>query len=461
LKKGMWLRLALGIGFALGLLLFVRTFLSYRYVSEQLLTSYLGQRAGDHITEIQNMVRTLEPADADELQDILEVFFESNTPQLAYVGIFDQQGEPVAFAGTSDPRTISRSIIDSILVSSEQAVIQRITDDGSERLIATTPFRFRVDRGQLGPPDAGAGSGSPRFLIAQIALRSAGVSDAYAPLRRNLVISVAAAFALLISISTVILRLKSYLKGQELEQQLALAGLVQRELLPDELPAVSDLEISAEFEPAQGVAGDYYDVFVMEDGRINLMLGDVSGKGMPAAIIMASLHGSVHAIDLDPGPDRLSDRISRLNRDLFARTPIDRFITFVWAIYDPENSTLEYLNAGHPAPILLRPNESGPPLIERLDLGGPLLGAFITSRYSQSELQLRSGDLLVFYSDGLDEAENRNGEMYGEERVIKVVSSMAGESAGSVREAILDDLMSFTEGSGQQDDLTLLVARIP
>lgn len=457
----MWLRIFLGIGFILGLLLFVRTFLSYRYVSEQLLTSYLGQRAGDYITEIQNMVRTLEPGDSRELQDLLDVFFESNAEQLAYVGIFNQQGSPAAFASTSDLHTISQSTIDSILVSGEQSVIQRGTGNEPERLVLTTPFRFRIDRGQPGPPEAGAAPGSPRFMIAQIALRSEGMSDAYAPLRRNLVVSVAAAFALLISITTVILRLKSYLKGQELEQQLALAGHVQRELLPDELPALYDLEISAEFEPAQGVAGDYYDVFVMKDGRISLLLGDVSGKGIPAAIIMASLHGSVHATDLEPGSDRLSKHIFQLNRDLYARTPANRFVTLVWSVYDPETRTLEYVNAGHPAPILLRESDSGPALIEQLDQGGPPLGAFLTSSYSQAEKKLKSGDLLVFYSDGLDEAENRDGEMYGEDRVIEVVRSRAGESSEVVREAIVRNVLSFTEGSGHQDDLTLLVVRIP
>ncbi len=461
MKKGFWLRLALGTGFLLGLLLLARVLLTYNYVAGRLLIDHLGQRAGDYIAQAQNAVYSGNPENDRALQDILDEFIMERGDAVASIGVYDQLGSPLTFSGLQLSTSLDQSTLDEILISGSQRVIERVRVDDDVFLLVTTPFRSRMGAGPPGPPGEDWVPGRPRFLIAQIALYLSGASDAYAPLKRNLIISIAAATALLLSITVVVLRLRTYLHGQELEQQLALAGQVQRELLPDELPAVSDLEISAEFEPAQGVAGDYYDVFVMKDGRISLLLGDVSGKGIPAAIIMASLHGSIQATDLEPGSDRLSSRVTRLNQDMFARTPTDRFVTLVWSVYDPENKTLEYLNAGHPAPILLRASDSGPALIERLDPSGPLLGAFNKSSYTQAEKQLKSGDLLVFYSDGLDEAENRNGEMYGEDRILEFVRSRAGESAEAVREAIVRDVLSFTEGAGLQDDLTLLVVRIP
>ncbi len=243
---------------------------------------------------------------------------------------------------------------------------------------------------------------------------------------------------------------------ERLEHDVVIAQEVQTRLFPRKDPEIPGLDCHGVCRPARGVAGDYYDFLALEPGRTGIAVGDVAGKGLPAALLMASLQGSLRSFASMSrnGPASLA---KDLNTQLHGLTEPNRFATFFWGVYDAPGRALTWVNAGHNAPLLLRAAGS----IERLRPSGPPLGALPGATYRQESTALAPGDLLVVFTDGVTEAAGARDQEFGEDRLERVVREGAGKSAdaAAVCERILEAVREFENGAPQQDDITLVVLR--
>jgi phosphoserine phosphatase RsbU/P len=231
------------------------------------------------------------------------------------------------------------------------------------------------------------------------------------------------------------------------------AAQLQARLFPDAAPKTEGLDISARAVPARQAGGDYYDFIRFPDGKIGLMVGDVAGKGMPAALLMSSLQARVHVL-FDDSSD-LALKIERLNRSTCGNCPDNRFITFFFGILDPKTGELVYVSAGHNPPVLVRAGGG----YELLPGGGLILGILPLAKYEESRTTLEKGDVLVMFSDGVTEAPNPNDEEYGEERLANLVAELSGKTAREIVGAIHASVAEFTEGAPPADDITVVVTR--
>jgi len=248
---------------------------------------------------------------------------------------------------------------------------------------------------------------------------------------------------------------KIYKENEEIERDLTIAADIQRALLPDILPEVEGVEIAASTLPSKSVGGDLYDVSKFVSGRLSIAIGDVSGKGVPAAILMANLYASYKGLARANLPAEVL--MGNLNQLIHDNTEPDRYATFFYAIYDPEEEWLAYCNGGHNPPILLRKGGD----VEYLKTGGPAIGFVTDKEYHSSRVDLFSGDRLLFYTDGVTEAANRKGEFYGEERLKELAVKSRNESATAMHDEIMRDIASYTKGVPERsDDITLVILRI-
>jgi len=280
-------------------------------------------------------------------------------------------------------------------------------------------------------------------------------------LRRNLIIQVSAAIALLVAMAFLGLRFPAYLHGKQLEQQLALARSVQQTLLPSASPDCGRLDVAARCDPAWQVGGDFYDVFLTEQDRVAMLLGDVSGKGLPASLLMGLVQGAVRSSPWAGGSPAHEAATRQLNDLLYMRTSVERFASLFWCYYDPHEKSLRYINAGHLPPIaLVGGNGKREPRLERLEHGGgPVLGVIPGATYQQGSVEFGAGDILVLYSDGVVEATNAADEEFTEERLSRLIVANRKKPATEIRDEILRQVRLFVGGEQVQDDLTLLVVR--
>ncbi|MGH9405650.1 MAG: PP2C family protein-serine/threonine phosphatase [Terriglobia bacterium] len=223
--------------------------------------------------------------------------------------------------------------------------------------------------------------------------------------------------------------------------------------MPKEIPQMPGLEISGSWRPARIVGGDYFDIFKFGARRLGLCIADVSGKGMPAALLMSNLQAVVKALAAEnTSPKEL---VEKANRVMWRNTTEAKFITLFYGLLDVGRKTLQYANAGHNAPVLTR--EDGAQV--RLERAGLILGAFQESVYDQGEIDLRPGDRLVMFTDGLSEAVDSNGEEFGEERLAEASRSNRQLSAEALRRCLLDRVSDFCGGEFE-DDATILVVAV-
>jgi sigma-B regulation protein RsbU (phosphoserine phosphatase) len=250
-------------------------------------------------------------------------------------------------------------------------------------------------------------------------------------------------------------QLVSVAKDKErLQSEIEIAQEVQNELYPRLAERSSHLRVAAAFRPARLVSGDYFDYEVARDGRIALAIGDVSGKGISSALLMASIQSCSRTQlghDESQAPAAI---VTRLNRHLCASTSLAKYATFCLGLYDESSGTLAYTNAGHVPPILIRGGRA-----ERLDVNGTVVGAFPDADYEQSSVPLGSGDLLAMPTDGLTEPENEFGEMFGEDRFIDLLVKNAHRSEQDIVDLVLDAIRQWTGSDELQDDITLLLVR--
>src|SRR5215203_3956120 len=243
------------------------------------------------------------------------------------------------------------------------------------------------------------------------------------------------------------------LMRQSIEQELRVARSIQQALLPKDMPLLDGWQITPYYQPAREVGGDFYDFFELEDSRIGVAVGDATGKGMPAALAVSATSSMLRAVAQAFGSSSPGEVLARVNETLVARIPANMFVTCFYAILDPKSASLSYANAGHDLPYLHRNGEA-----EELRARGMPLGLMPEMGYEEKETILGAGEAALFYSDGLLEAHNPKGEMFGFPRFQALVSEHGQEE--SLEEALLEELYSFVgEGWVQEDDITLLTLR--
>lgn len=236
-----------------------------------------------------------------------------------------------------------------------------------------------------------------------------------------------------------------------IEQEMSSAYYIQKSLLPKDTPAIPGLEITTFYKPAQQVGGDLYDFLALPDGRLGLVIGDATGKGMPSALIMATTCAMLRAAA--PVADSPGQALAQVNDLLHIHIPAATFATCFYALLDTGNGRIRFANAGHNLPYRAHAGK-----VSELRAAGMPLGLMPEQDYPEQEVSLVKGDYLVFYSDGLVEAHNENGEMFGSPRLMELVQANS-DGAGLI-EILLKELEEFTgNGWQQEDDITLVVLR--
>jgi serine phosphatase RsbU (regulator of sigma subunit) len=239
---------------------------------------------------------------------------------------------------------------------------------------------------------------------------------------------------------------------EALEREVEIAREVQRELLPRSVPLVRGLEIAGICIPAIGVGGDYYDYLPLQDERIGLVIADVSGKGIPAALLMAGLQASVRSLAL-PGVSPCEVN-RRLNDMLHQSTSASRYATLFFALYDPQDRSLHYSNAGHFPPIHLGVHGAA-----YLSQGGLPIGLMPGSLYGEGRRELGLGDLLALYTDGVVETPNASGEEFGNARLVEVLTRHHAVPLSDLLALVIEAVDRWSGGGPPHDDVTLVLAR--
>ena len=258
-------------------------------------------------------------------------------------------------------------------------------------------------------------------------------------------------------------RLLAVAKEKErMQAEIEIAQGVQEQLYPKAPPVFESLRVLGMCDPARSVSGDYYD-YQLVDGKLALAIGDVAGKGISAALLMATIQAAMRMelrassdVSVSMNGQRFSTArmVSVLNQQLHATTSPEKYATFFFAIYDQATGLLTYTNAGHLQPVLFRDGAA-----TLLDVNGTVVGAFPFSSYEESKIELRSGDLLVCYTDGVTEPENEYGEMFGEERLIELVSKNVDRDEAQIIESVMESVRQWTGVPELSDDMTVLLAR--
>jgi phosphoserine phosphatase RsbU/P len=240
------------------------------------------------------------------------------------------------------------------------------------------------------------------------------------------------------------------LHAKELDQ----AAEIQRSLLPVTVPIVAGVDLAGYNAACHGVGGDYYDFLPYPDGRVGMLVGDVAGKGMPAALLMSSLQARVQVLFDDP--TNLAALVTRLNRIITANCPSNRFITFFIGVLDPKTGELKYVNAGHNPPLVAHADGT----VEKLEGTGLILGILAMATYQQGVCQMGPGDALLLFSDGVTEPVAPDGdEEFGEERLAQVLAGLRDQSAEEIIASINQRVDDFTQSAPPADDITLVVVK--
>ena len=246
---------------------------------------------------------------------------------------------------------------------------------------------------------------------------------------------------------------------EKMTREMEIAREVQERLFPQRLPAIAGIDYSGACRPALGVGGDYYDFLPLQNGDLGVPIGDVSGKGIAAALLMASLQASLRGQAL-MGQGDLARLMTNVNQLVYDATPSNRYATFFYGQYRRDARLFRYVNAGHNPPIVLRRVKNGTTHIIRLEAGGPVIGLFPNAPYQEGSLAMEPGDIFVGFTDGISEAMNRQDEEWGEERLIPAVAANADRSAAEMIPSLMAEADRFVSGAPQHDDMTLVVMKM-
>ncbi|MDQ1590868.1 MAG: phosphoserine phosphatase RsbU/P [Pyrinomonadaceae bacterium] len=395
-------------------------------------------------------VTLLAPATLDEtLRQVVALVFEAVPAERCLIMLRDAQKElkiRVAQLRNSTEETgevrVSRSIIEEVVGQGRSVLTSDAQHD--PRFMSST-MTIQGIRSVLAVP-LGVGERIFGMIYADSPLAEAKFSQDHLTVLTTLA-SVAA-----IRVENARL-MEEDLERERFERELNLAREIQQRFQPSSAPNVLGYEMQGISFPCYEIGGDYYDFIERPDGRMVIALGDVSGKGTSAALLMSSLHAAMHA--QIPAHKALGDTISAVNRYLAETIPMNRFITLFCAELDPATGSLSFLNAGHNPPLIAHAGGS----MEQLAAGGIPLGIVADAVYREGRTQLQPGDALVIYSDGVSETQNAAGEEYGPVRLYNTVARYLESTAAGIRDKIEADLTKFAQGTPAGDDITLVIVK--
>jgi Stage II sporulation protein E (SpoIIE) len=492
-----WVKVSIALGLILGFLLLAQTVGTYRYVSRSMVRQEAQNEADRRATSLARLTRT-GARDAATITPFIEELIKEAPAKIAWMRVLNTDGNVIASGGnlSGAPQWTQETLRTATGRGPRQDV--RTTDSG-EVLIGMSPLnrfggfgrngRGGPDQGRGGLPDNSQQSESrpaPPFAVlpglprnagasgdpgrgrggpgpgpwVETAIYLDGVSVSFTPLLMPLSVGCTAAIALLAAVIIIGLRFPSYMSGKQYEEELVLARRVQHDLFPAEGVPTGNVEFAARFIPSRQVGGDLYDVFETDDGGVAMVLGDVSGKGLSAALLMGVVQGAVRTSSDAGLAEHHEYAAERLNHLLCMKTARERFVSLFWCYLNQEGTRLSYINAGH-LPALLVRERFGKPDVWRLEQGGgAVLGVLPGARYKQAEIEIEPGDILVVFSDGVSEATNAQGAEFGEEGIIESVKRVWQEPAGGICDGILADVGAFLGDEPPHDDQTLMVVRL-
>lgn len=462
-------RLLLFTGALVAFVLCIQCVRTYLYADSVLIPQEAEREAERQASALSMDVRSAGVNDPRGLGPVIKRFLETESSRVLWVRVSDMESHELAqgghpYGGTKIParwwESMERHELRSVRVDTPQA----------KAFVTMLPFRIQRPP-RFSPHDSGAlaNASSPRggrrpegnrpqSYVVELAISYNAVADSFAGLRQNLIVGLIASIALLISVTVIALRARHYFRGKYLESEMQLAKRVQRDLQPKPDALSLHLEFAAAAVAADQIGGDFHDIFEAESGEIVIVLGDVSGKGVSAALLVGVLLGAIRSSTVTEH----EFACERINRMLCERAACERFATLFWGVYDRATSTLRYVNAGHAAPLLIRrgPGEANTEAIT-LDEGGPVLGVLPAARYSAGTIKIESEDMLILYSDGISEATSRNDEEFGDDRILRLASNAAEVTAIELCRRVMDEVTEFASAAVAPDDRTLLVVRFP
>jgi hypothetical protein len=455
-------RSCVACGLTLATLLLAQMMGAYRFVSSDLVQREAQRETNRKLVAVEQMARFIGAQDigvqdTGQLSKIVNEAVRESPTQIAWLRILQLDGTPIAAVGVPAEKLYSPSRMQQAVENHE--ILSKIAKTPSGRvLISARPFH--LEPSPFAGAVKGAGHGPPqRTLAVEIAIYLDSVAAPFGPLRVRVLTGVMAALALVIAMLVIGLRFGPYLRGKQLQQQADVARAVQLDLMPPMESIPEHLDFAGACIPAWQVGGDFYDVFADRNGRIGLMLTDVAGKGLPAALLSSLIQGALRASSWTSDALLEAGAAEQLNDFLCARTAPERFASMICCYYDPRTSRLRYVNAGHLPPMLVHREHDGSFSVQRLEDGGPVLGLLPDTFYLQGEVTVDPGDLLVMFSDGVTEAENMSGEDFGEARLLAAICNNWQADTRDLCDMVLCDLRSFLGDLDPQDDQTLMIIR--
>jgi sigma-B regulation protein RsbU (phosphoserine phosphatase) len=440
--------LGLVIAFRLGISRYVQNWLDRRFFREAYNTELLMNELSDEVrrfTETQPLLETVARCIRETLHidQIAVLLRRGNDFYLAEAFGVSGDGTVALSAQASSVRYL--------LNSSEPARLYRNDPDAWYLMAGTAERRtFDVLNTELLLPLLGRNR-----LMGVVSLGPKRSESAWSRTDLQMLQTVARQTGLALEVSELAHSLAAEAAQRErVNREMEIAREVQERLFPQQMPAVLGGSIAGACRAALGVGGDYYDVIDFGDGRIGLAVGDVSGKGISAALLMASLRASLRGVTLD-SPRDFARLMHKVNRLVYEASASNRYATFFFAAFDPATRKLECVNAGHNPPVLLRNGR-----VIRLEADGPVVGLLPFAPYTEQTLTLEPGDLLLLYTDGISEAMTTEDEEWGEERMIAAATAVCKLPAQEIMHALFTAADAFTAGAPQHDDMTILILKL-
>ncbi len=446
-----WVLVWFSIGCVIALILAVNAVRDYVFVSRLLATQQIRHQMTQIAAQVEQDFRS-----HDDPGDTLQSALASTSLQAESINLRSPEGDLLAHRGSEFPGAAFSLEEEHAAFSRRQPLFRTINTPSGELVVEVFPLHPRR------PPAAStavSGQTGPRLLLLEVAvpLRDADAS-VLTPIRRNLAINLAAALSSLATILLGAIGFRSYVRGKRLEEQIEIARQVQSRLLPKTSLELPGVHISTEYKPSEQVGGDFYDAFSNERGALAFLIGDVAGKGIPAALLMGVIHGAVRTATWQGAALGHEIESMKLNRLLCEHASDNRFASMFWCVYEESRQTLRYVNAGHCPPFLIGERD-GKLLTKRLERGGPVLGLLPEAPYESATIEVFPGDLLVMYSDGVVEATDAKGEEYGDDRLGSLLERAFHETPASLRQHLIASLDTFVSTTMPQDDLTFAIIR--
>jgi hypothetical protein len=453
-------------GILLAVALLAQTVWTYVFVSQDLVRREARRQAARDVTALERAIYAARVRDAASLDVLLGELHEDASARVAWVSVLDIDAKTVASSAANQPALFTPAQIKAAMFARDEpsATVRR---NNREVFVYVFPLRLPPPPREpaLAVPPGSAtneapvpSSRRPGPVLAEIGIYRDAVSAQFGGLRRASVLNALAACALLAALTAIALRFPAYVRGRQMDAQLLLARRVQEDLLPASMPAFTYAEVDAVCRPASDVGGDLFDFVSLDEDKFVFLVGDVSGKGVPAALLMALVHGAFHGGELRAAGGDLGRWMSRLNTLLIQRSAENRFVTLFCGTFDARTGTVTYVNGGHLPPLLFRAGgRSLDP--ERLEAGGPVVGLLPGATFEEGRTTVRNGDVLLLYSDGVTEATDRNGAEFGAARLSTTIAS---EVAGDLRVAcgrVLDAVRAFATRTEPEDDQMVMLIR--